>query len=188
MREKIVLGQTTRADLLALLGDPNTRVTMNSYEKSQYADAGYLGVTMAEDGDEIVVMQVVDGSPAQLAGLERGDVIARLDGRHPKNAAEARTRLARHNPGDAISIAYLRSGQSFEVQAVLSQHPMSGLSELWTYSRMSIQTKFRSLGLFMPGAAGLGGAASTSSDYQAVIFWINDLGVVFNYQVVSSRH
>ena len=59
----------------------------------------------------VVVLNVVDGSPAAQAGLERLDVIVKLDDTPVKDQIDVRKYLYRHKKiGDKLEITYYRNG------------------------------------------------------------------------------
>jgi len=87
------------------------------------AKGGYLGVQMQDvdellleafdlDGSEsgVLVTEVMDGSPAEAAGLRRGDLIVELDGEPVADGASFTRRIRRMDAGDTVEIAYLRRG------------------------------------------------------------------------------
>ena len=59
----------------------------------------------------VLVNGVVDDSPAQTAGLQRGDVILSLDGDTVEDVDGFRRLLAAYNPGDKVRITYVRAGK-----------------------------------------------------------------------------
>ena len=59
----------------------------------------------------VLVNGVVDDSPAQTAGLQRGDAILSLDGEAVEDIDGFRQLLAAYNPGDKVRITYVRAGQ-----------------------------------------------------------------------------
>ena len=59
----------------------------------------------------VLVNGVIDGSPAQKAGLQRGDVILSLNNIAVKDADGLREIMADLNPGDNARIIYVRDGQ-----------------------------------------------------------------------------
>ncbi len=63
------------------------------------------------------VGQVVEGSAADRAGIEEGDVIVAVDGRPLRNALQLSTLIGSRRPGDEVDITVVRDGQerSFEV-------------------------------------------------------------------------
>ncbi|MDD4268032.1 MAG: PDZ domain-containing protein [Pirellulales bacterium] len=83
---------------------------------------GLLGVTL--DSASVMtsaprVAQVHANSPAEEAGLRRGDRIVRIAGRAVQRSAEMRRELAQHYAGDQVSIAVERGGETIEVEAAL---------------------------------------------------------------------
>ncbi len=88
------------------------------------SDAAFLGVMIGhkiinENGVEteegvsdlgIVVMDVVDGSPAQEAGLQSDDIITAIDGVATPNHESLTGILSDKNPGETVTVAYLRNG------------------------------------------------------------------------------
>jgi len=73
----------------------------------------------------ITVISVTEGSPADDAGLQRGDLITSLNG-EPLGGAEAFSdAIARHAPGARVTLGVVRSGAEGEVelQVRLGEHP-----------------------------------------------------------------
>ena len=73
----------------------------------------------------IMVMSVTEGSPADDAGLEHGDLIVSLDG-EPVGSAEAFSdAIASRQPGDRIALGVVRPGDEGEIQLEvrLEEHP-----------------------------------------------------------------
>jgi hypothetical protein len=58
----------------------------------------------------VLINGVVDASPAQKAGLRRGDVIISLGGEAVGDVDGFRRLLAGYNPGDSVRIVYVRNG------------------------------------------------------------------------------
>jgi len=73
----------------------------------------------------VLVNRVLDGSPAQAAGLQRGDVILSLDRKAVEDIDGFRQLLAAYNPGDNVRIAYIRNAQKDTVYARLAAIPDS---------------------------------------------------------------
>ena len=73
----------------------------------------------------VLVNGVVDGSPAQAAGLQRGDAILSLDSKAVEDIDGFRQLLAAYNPGDNVRIAYIRNAQKDTVYAQLVGLPDS---------------------------------------------------------------
>lgn len=63
----------------------------------------------------ILLSSVVQGSPAESAGLRRGDVILTINGEPIRSRQQALLIVARLNPGDQVQMEGLRDGQQFRV-------------------------------------------------------------------------
>lgn len=63
------------------------------------------------------------GSPLYLAGLDREDVITQLDGQRVANRQALVELLARHQPGDAVAVAYRSRGQQRTARLTLAEDP-----------------------------------------------------------------
>jgi putative serine protease PepD len=83
----------------------------------------FLGVsTQSATGGEqgAMVENVASGSPAAGAGLQQGDVITAVDGTAVTSPADLARLVRSHQPGDQVTIAYSRSGNSAETQVQLA--------------------------------------------------------------------
>jgi C-terminal processing protease CtpA/Prc len=67
--------------------------------------------------DAVIVIRVDQGSPADLAGLRRDDVVLSLNGKNVKSGKEANDLIASMNAGDRVEIEYSRHART---EAVLS--------------------------------------------------------------------
>ncbi len=72
-----------------------------------------------------VVLGVVQGSPAESAGLSRGDVITSISGTTVDTATALTTKLDGYHPGDSVQVAYTDlSGQSHTSTVKLATGPV----------------------------------------------------------------
>src|SRR5579872_263093 len=67
-----------------------------------------------------LVSQVVDGSPAEKAGIHTGDVITHVNGQAVKSNGELRNAIGLMRVGDKVEIGLLREGKPLHVTAVIS--------------------------------------------------------------------
>ena len=112
-----------------------------------HAYLGVSGQTLSADLAEalgmsasqgVLVLTVSPGSPAALAGitggnqhimlqgqpfLTGGDVIEAIDGKAIVSSQDLAAAVARHKPGDTITLTVLRSGQPQQVKATLAVRP-----------------------------------------------------------------
>ena len=69
-------------------------------------------ITIPEDVEEgIAVISVESGSPADKAGLKKGDIIVKLGGEDTGSLAEFRYELYKHEVGEKVEIEYYRGGK-----------------------------------------------------------------------------
>lgn len=72
--------------------------------------AVWMGVRGETRARAVHLVGVLDGSPAQTAGLAVGDVLRRVDGRAVTSMTEVRVALRRRHPGDRVVVTYDRDG------------------------------------------------------------------------------
>jgi serine protease Do len=118
---------------------------MQSLIKTGKVIRGWLGVTIQpltpelskqfdlEDEKGVLVGDVVEDSPAEKAGIRRGDVIVEFDGKEVKDATTLRNVVAGTAPNTGVSLKLLREGKPKTVQVKIVE--MS--SELQTASKTS---------------------------------------------------
>lgn len=68
----------------------------------------------------ILVNQVVDGSPADKAGLKQGDVIIGFAGEDILNQASFRIKVASSDIGKTYKLTYFREGKEYETEVTLA--------------------------------------------------------------------
>jgi serine protease Do len=96
---------------------------------------GWLGVQI-QDVDEtlaeamelpasegVLVNSVVDGGPADDAGLTRGDVIVEFAGKKVRSVAELRMIVARDDPGSREDVVIIRDGKRLSREVRLGTYP-----------------------------------------------------------------
>jgi S1-C subfamily serine protease len=69
------------------------------------------------------VSEVHRGSPAWMAGLQRGDVLVSADGREVESARELMQRIAGSEPGSDMELEVVRGNQLFTTSVELIQQP-----------------------------------------------------------------
>lgn len=83
----------------------------------------FVGLVLVEepDGGGVRVTQVISGSPADDAGLRKGDVITDVDGRSVTSVDDVRSALENKSPGDRVTFSVRRDGQDEEVTVTLGR-------------------------------------------------------------------
>lgn len=84
---------------------------------------GFMGVSMGTVDDKLAkdlgledvagayVSEVQKGSGADDAGLKGGDVITKIDNKVIRTSPQLQEAVARHRPGDKITVEYIRNGK-----------------------------------------------------------------------------
>lgn len=75
----------------------------------------------------VVVAQVGQGTPAEAAGLQSGDIVLAVNGRDIRNAAELRTAIGLLRVGEEVRIDVLRDGKRSRLSAVITEAPRERL-------------------------------------------------------------
>lgn len=98
----------------------------------------YLGIRMVQIDDGVAITEVVDGSPAEEAGLRAatgsrvegglevptgGDVVVELDGREITSPKALQSAVDARQPGETVSITVLREGSRRTLEVTLGVRP-----------------------------------------------------------------
>jgi len=82
--------------------------------------AAYLKLPVA---DGIVVIDIVDESPAQKMGVQKYDIIKEINGLAVRKSEEALKLIQKMKPGDAISLIIYREGKNYSLSGRLEERP-----------------------------------------------------------------
>jgi len=106
---------------------------MESLIETGTVSRGFLGVSLQdldedlasefglEDAKGALVVQVSPDSPAEEAGLERGDILTSVDGRSVATIAELRLMISQTTPGSNVVIGFVRNGEVKDVSVTLAK-------------------------------------------------------------------
>ena len=67
----------------------------------------------------VYVAKVTDGSAAEEAELEKGDVITKIDDKEVTKMSELQEQIAQHKPGDKVKLTYLRNKKTKTAEVTL---------------------------------------------------------------------
>lgn len=73
-----------------------------------------------------LVADVSKGSPAEKAGIRRGDVIRKVDGKEVPTVSDLQREIRSHRPGERVLLEIWRDGKSVTLEAVLEELKESG--------------------------------------------------------------
>ena len=80
------------------------------------------GIMVPENVDNgVAVVKVESNSPADKAGLKKGDIITKLAGKETKSLAEFRYELYKHSPNDSVEVTYIRDGKEQKATLTLGK-------------------------------------------------------------------
>jgi len=130
-----VLRRGKELTLKPKLGGRKVKAREEKREEPEKPKPGFLGVAfgpvpppVAEylglgDSPGVMVMDVVDDSPAEKAGLKKRDIIRKVDGKPARDPERFRRLIAGHKAGEKVKIEYLRAGRRHEVTVELGVRP-----------------------------------------------------------------
>ncbi len=84
----------------------------------------FIGIEMGNNTTGIagvLVNNVVDGKPAEQAGLKSGDIITEIGGTAIDSPYQLLAQLLKHNVGDSVTVKYLRNGEYSTVNVKLAE-------------------------------------------------------------------
>ena len=97
---------------------------------------GYLGITykeltpdlaaslgLEEDTKGVAINEVMEGSPAEKAGLKRYDVIVEFEGHPVEKGTEFLNRVSKLEPGTKVQMVVLRDGKREKITVTLGTRP-----------------------------------------------------------------
>ncbi|HEU5424476.1 MAG TPA: trypsin-like peptidase domain-containing protein [Nitrolancea sp.] len=91
-----------------------------SYIPLTPAIAAQLNVTATKGA---LVQSVVDGSPAAKAGLQKGDIVTKVDGQELTTDSSFANTVESHKVGDTLTLTVVRNGQTMQVPVTLAERP-----------------------------------------------------------------
>ncbi|TWU23074.1 Aminopeptidase YwaD precursor [Novipirellula galeiformis] len=83
----------------------------------------FMGVTLQDQADHVVISGLASGGPAERSGLLAGDRLDRLDKKSVRTAVDVLDLLRDRSPGDSLSVFLTRDGQPFEFKLRLDVRP-----------------------------------------------------------------
>ncbi|MEO5356054.1 MAG: DegQ family serine endoprotease [Nitrospirae bacterium YQR-1] len=131
------------------------KTVMESLMKVGKVTRGWLGVNIQPLTPElarsfgtkvqkgVLIADVMDGGPADKAGLKRGDVIISFEGKEAESTRALRNAVAGTQPGSAVSMIIVRDGKEINVKVVVGELPDEKQPALSTPSGQSQQSRLK---------------------------------------------
>ena len=100
---------------------------------------GFLGISMntsaigskaqeyyhLPDRNGVIVSKITPGGPAEDAGLQKNDIIRKIDGEPVKDNQDLLAKIAARKPGETVKLEVLRGGRTERVDVKLSTRPVN---------------------------------------------------------------
>jgi putative serine protease PepD len=99
------------------------RTIANKLIATGKVEHAYLGVELASASGGTRLASVKSGSPAAKAGLQTGDVVTVFGGKKIASVDALRFAVEAKQPGDKVSVTFLRGGKSRTVTVTLTTRP-----------------------------------------------------------------
>jgi serine protease Do len=113
------------------------RMALESLLKQGRIIRGYLGIQSRPPspnqpaGDSgVVVADVIPGSPAAAANLQKGDVIRKFDGREVKTLPQLRSLVSQVELNKKVDLEVLRDGKPMKVTTEIKEQPVDYLTRV----------------------------------------------------------
>ncbi|MPZ73127.1 MAG: PDZ domain-containing protein [Nitriliruptorales bacterium] len=99
---------------------------------AEHAQLGIQGQDVDPDASELyklgaergaLVVMVSDGSAADEAGLERGDIITAINDETVTSMVDLAGQISSHSPGDEVALTVVRSGETRTIDVTLGSAP-----------------------------------------------------------------
>lgn len=130
MRKPLMSGTAILAAMVLALG-LGAAGTARSQEDSK--GRPWLGINMQTIDDDlkdayggrngVLVSRVASGSPAKSAGILRGDLIIRIDGKDIDDSDALSDAIASHEVGEKVSVTLVRDDRERTIVATLAERP-----------------------------------------------------------------
>ena len=91
--------------------------------QAQAQDSPWLGADLVQAADGLTISYVIADSPADTAGLERGDVVTAVDGTAVETPQDFRDALDGKSVGDTVTLSISRDSQVQDVAVTLEARP-----------------------------------------------------------------
>lgn len=101
------------------------RHVMESLVTKGKVSRGYIGVEPrdAPEGDGSLIAGVLRNGPADVAGIQPGDIVVAVNQKSIRNMTELMQSVASMSPGSEASFKVLRQGQSSELTVKIAERP-----------------------------------------------------------------
>ena len=106
------------------------RSLVDSIIEKGYVVKPYIGVTIIDVSAEsqgyglpsgASIQGVVEGSPAEKAGLQKNDIVTHINGEKIESAADLKSKVSASKPGDVLELEIWRKGQTVKLELTVGE-------------------------------------------------------------------
>ena len=88
-----------------------------------------VGVSVSANRNGLTVEQIAQGSGAEKAGMQVGDLIVKADGQSVKTSAQLNEIRDKKAPNDTLTLTVIRDGEVMDINVVLGEDVPSNANE-----------------------------------------------------------
>src|SRR3990172_7598547 len=111
------------SDAALAAGTQDVFSTLATAQDTTTDEHPWLGAAIVPTPDGLTIGSVIADSPADKAGLKRGDVVKSIDGTAVSDMANLRDSLQDKTPGDSVALSITRDGDAQDVTVTLEARP-----------------------------------------------------------------
>ena len=102
----------------------NSFMWISDDDEKHLSDA-YMGAQIESDENGAKILDVMKDSPADKAGLTRGDIVQRINGARSRSMDDLLSILTFYEPNDKVELVVLRDGKEKKLNLTLGKRPDS---------------------------------------------------------------
>lgn len=106
---------------VASLGD-DMDVLMELEDMQSHHNKALLGVTTEKDEKGAKITSISKESGAEKSGLQKGDIITKINDYKVGGSSDLVTAIGKHNPEDKVTVTYIRDGKTNTTTATLGKN------------------------------------------------------------------
>ncbi len=117
-----IVGESPKGNFLCVPTQPLQRLIDGASDDPSHSKRGLVGIQFVR-GDQPLVTEVSEDSPAQIAGIEAGDLVVRVGEFDVARSQDVLAAVAMSRAGDELSIVVKRGDEMIELTVTLKDHP-----------------------------------------------------------------
>ncbi len=117
-----LVGETFLRSFTLALDQRHGQLWLARYRADSHLDPDefvFVGLSLQDTDRGIEIDRVYPDRDAAAQGVEPGDLVARVDGQTPTDAADAACRILLHTEGDRVSLGLVRANRNLSVQILV---------------------------------------------------------------------